>query len=275
MTLKELMDEVAALGFEEEIEANAALFGAAKRALMRIYTERAVYSVIQIIPNAAKPTLYQKKITHAPGELLVFSLGESTYSFRVSGCGSFCVGDKAYDFNGNSLVFRGFANEGDELTFRGDFLYTVYDLSVYHGVFAASSRDVRLKGEELSFDLSLMTDDFLAFGELPTDGRGRAVRGARFLGSRLYLPEDCEGVVNLSYRRRPKVPTLDSVDEELDLPAECETLLPLLTASYLWLDDDREKAEFYLDAYREQMSILRRYVSPVAGRGYDVMNGWA
>ena len=275
MTLKELMEEVAALGFEEEIEANSALFGAVKRALMRIYTERAVYSVIQIIPSAAKPALFQKRINHAPGEILVFNLDSSTYSFRVSGCGSFCVGDKEYEFNGNSLVFRGFANEGDNLTFRGDFLYTVYDLSVYRGVYAASSRDIRLKGEELFFDLSLMTDDFLAFGELPTDGHGRAIKGARFLGSRLYLPESCEQIVSLSYRRRPKIPTLDSIDKELDIPAECETLLPLLTASYLWLDDDREKAEFYLDAYREQMSILRRYVSPMAGRGYDVMNGWA
>lgn len=269
------MDEVAALGFEKEIEADTALLSSVKRAQRRIFTERAVYSTVRLAPTEAKPALYIKKIAHAPGEVHLFSLGESTYSFRVSGTGSFTVGGKEYSFDGNMTVFRGYATEGDELVFRGDFLYTVYDLSVYRGVFAATSEDIRLKGEELVFDLAELTDDFLAFAELPSDMRGRAIKGARFSGSRLYLPESSEGVVNISYRRRPKSPTVDSLDEELDIPTETETLLPLLTASYLWLDDDREKAEYYLNAYREEMAILRRYISPAAGRGYDVPNGWA
>ena len=269
------MSEVAALGFEKEIDADVAFLSATRRAQRRIFNERAVYSSIQIIPEEHAPAFYLKKLSHSPGGVHSFAIGKSAYSFRVSGSGGFRIGGREYSFSGNKTVFRGFADEGDELVFYGDFSYTVYDLSVYRGIYADKAEEIRLKGDPLVFDMNLLVGDFLAFGELPTDSRGKAIVGARFQGSRLYLPESFPGVAYVAYRKKPRELSIDAPDEELDLPVEAETLLPLLVASYMWLDDDREKAEYYLNAYREEMALIRRYISPAAGRGYDVPNGWA
>lgn len=60
-------------------------------------------------------------------------------------------------------------------------------------------------------------------------------------------------------------------DEELDIKEELVPLLQLLTAYFVWLDDDERKAVMYYNLYQEQLSLYlnRRSCVEVIG-GYDI-----
>lgn len=275
MTVKELMMEVAALGFENEIELNSAFSSAATRAIRHIYTDRAVLATVSVIPASQAPAFHRAKLLHPQGESISLPIDGRAYAFKTSGTGSFTIGGSRSSFSGPATVFRGFCSAGDILTFSGDFRYTVYDLTVYSERTSEHAADIRLRGEEQSFDLSLITDDFLAFACVPTDKLGKTIKGAHCEGSILYLPESVNTEVRVKYRRAPRPILPYDESEPVDITAEALPLLALLTSAYLWLDDDREKAEYYMQLYRSEMASLRRYVSPTQGGQYDIPNGWA
>ena len=117
-------------------------------------------------------------------------------------------------------------------------------------------------------DLSEEAEDFLSLPASPLsveseregadctllrEGRDFAVRGSRitFL-HRIPVP------VTVHYIRRASPLSEDTLDEELDVHPMAESLLPLLTASYLWLDDRGDLATHYLAMYRTEAEELRR-----------------
>jgi hypothetical protein len=63
-------------------------------------------------------------------------------------------------------------------------------------------------------------------------------------------------------------------DIQIDMPRELEHVLPLLVASFLWLDDDEAKAQYYLAIYRDLMNTVRRYGNRCINTAY-YGNGWA
>lgn len=275
MTVKDLMSEVAALGFESEIEPDIAFTSAATRAIRHIFTDRAVTKNLRLFPRAVGSTFYIERLTHNAGKDISLLLEGRAYSFKLSGCGSFTVGTEVHPFDTDGAVFRGFCNMGDSLTFSGDFLYTVYDFSVFSERVSDNISDIPIKGEPIVYDMMKLTDDFLAFSGPIRDGRGRSINGARFEGSLVYLPEGTSGAVVVNYRRAPRAITGFDTSEEIDIPTEAMALLPLLTASYLWLDDDQAKAEYYMQLYQAEISSLRRYISPSQSSAYEIPNRWA
>ena len=117
-------------------------------------------------------------------------------------------------------------------------------------------------------DVALYTDDFLGFPAsfiqrnedqggrlrplLLTEGIDFSVRG-----SALCFLRDT-GPVTVHYLRRPKELSRDSLEEALDVHPMAESLLPLLCASYLWLDDRGELATQYLTLYHRECEELKR-----------------
>ena len=63
-------------------------------------------------------------------------------------------------------------------------------------------------------------------------------------------------------------------DERIDVPEELAELLPLAVASFVWLDDDPEKAQYYMSLYKDGIGTLRRFHPRELGSSY-VTNGWA
>ena len=61
----------------------------------------------------------------------------------------------------------------------------------------------------------------------------------------------------------------------LDIPSELEHLVALVTASYVWLDDDPEKAQYYMSLYREGMSALKIYTRRAVDTAFTDATGWA
>ena len=68
-----------------------------------------------------------------------------------------------------------------------------------------------------------------------------------------------------------KIETDASDDEIIDIDEEKIPLLQLLTAYFVWLDDDERKAVMYYNTYQEQLSMyLQRRGSVEVIGGYDI-----
>ena len=275
MTLNELKDEVLSLGFETRIESLSFFYCAAKRAMERIFADRAVLSAAKIYVVKPKVLTRVKKIRNERGEEQSFALPGRSFSFTACGKGSYLVKDGNLQ-NGGSFcsssvrVFGRLVNGGSITFLSGE--YTVFDLVSY----ADSYEDGAIPdfGGERRIPLKDKLTDFASFVFAPKNGEGVSIPGGRFSSGDLILPFDYDGEVILEYRRSPSKPSPDDPDSSLDVPEECISLLPLLTAAYLWLDDDPDKAQYYMLLYKEGMSELRRY-SP---RSVDTIyrsNGWA
>ena len=94
----------------------------------------------------------------------------------------------------------------------------------------------------------------------------------------ILLPYEKRGVFKVLYEHRPTAientgATVDDT-QELDLDEELCALMPLLVAAYVWIEDEPEKAEYYMNLYRERVQeivVSHRDTSPVLIRN---VNGW-
>ena len=60
----------------------------------------------------------------------------------------------------------------------------------------------------------------------------------------------------MSYECRPK--TITGSTTSIDVSPSAEHLLPILTAYFVWLDDEAELAESYLRLYRSLLATVKR-----------------
>ena len=77
----------------------------------------------------------------------------------------------------------------------------------------------------------------------------------------------------MRYSRKP-VP-IEKEDARVDIAPEAEPLLPLLGGAYLWLDDEPEKAQYYMLLYREGVNRLQAARRRNLAGGYDDVLHWA
>ena len=93
MTLNDLKDEIAALGFDDSVRLDKTLQIAANRALVTLFTERPIAKTVRIILPCQAPLSYTEKIVHRGGEEVELTLRGRAYAFRVSGKGHFTVSE--------------------------------------------------------------------------------------------------------------------------------------------------------------------------------------
>lgn len=136
-----------------------------------------------------------------------------------------------------------------------------------------------------SYDVALQKDDFLGFPasflqrDADTGGRTRPLflsEGVDFCvrGSTIFFLRDTDTPVTVYYIRRARTLTRDSLDEPLDVHPMAESLLPLLCASYLWLDDRGELATQYLTLYHREAEELKRLLYRHGSIRIASSNGW-
>jgi len=136
-------------------------------------------------------------------------------------------------------------------------------------------------GEE--YDIAELADDFIGFsaspifGEAPSEGKSGTLflyegRDYVIKGSKILFLKG--GNVKIYYLRRARVLTEDNTEDALDIHPAAESLLPLLTASYLWLDDRGELATHYLTLYRTEAAELLRTLHHHGSVQIGITNGW-
>ena len=277
MTLNQLKAAVARLGFERELEDDEALKISANRALRLIFSERPVRKAV-LLPVGSLPVCSRvAAIEHIGGKTDEAQLCGRCYSFRAYGKGSYTVKDKdgakKGSFDGHGVAVKGFISSDATIFFEGENFYKIYELCSFEYAPSKIADDIPVKEPMQCIDVASTESDFLAFEGLPTDQYGNELKYAVLQDGRVYLPWDFKGEIRLEYRRTP-TPILLSRDAEIDLPRECEELLPLLTASFLWLDDDGEKAQYYMALYKDALATLKRYSNSGIDCSYRT-NGWA
>jgi hypothetical protein len=196
----------------------------------------------------------------------------------VSGEGTVKIRDGAesmkIDFNSDSKLIRGFLRYGGQATFEGESSFDVYDIATYGELYGRDVDSIPDGGDEIRIDLREKLGDFLAFASVAETADGTAIKNAVLRDGVITLPVTFSGEVLLTYRRMPKMPNLSYPDAAIDIPREYESLLPLLTAFYILLDDDAEKAEIYERAYRETLASLKINGYAVSNNGYADVSGW-
>ena len=148
------------------------------------------------------------------------------------------------------------------------------NLSSFDTLFGDEKSDIPIYGRERVIDINELYGDFMSFTELPRSGSGEIISGAALADGRVILPSDFFGEVSITYRRAPK--TVSTYDENMpiDISTELEGLLPLLCASFMWLDDDADKAQYYMALYRDMLTS--QMTSGIgSGSARYVTNGWA
>ena len=281
MTLNELKMSVLALGFEDRMEDEGTFRRSAERALTQLFSDLPVECMGEIDVCMPRITSSERLIRHAGSasdatERQIKGVG---YSFVSSGNGSYTVTDKngtrTYGIPGGRCEHRGFISGGEAvLRFRSTSAITVRALTAFRELGGDRAEDIPIYTGRITVSLAEHLPDLLfPLGE-PRDSGGDRIEGLELSESEVRLPYEYSGTLAVRYARSPRsLP--DSDDGSLDLPLGREAMLPLLTAAYLWLDDDADRSQYYMALYRDALTArLSRGFSSRSEEQYET-NGWA
>ena len=278
MTLKELRDQVSYLGFDAAVYDGMALRCAADRALRHIFLDSPSFRTARIPTPAPKPVTLFKSFKHEGGRTERITLRGGAVTFRLSGEGRYRITDghevHEKSFSGKSITVKMPLKSGGHLELFGKYDFTVYGLATYRAPLGAGNEGIPEYRSEREYSLRSLIGDFSSAETPPRDVNGDVIHGAAIETDRLTVPFDYDGEVIFTYRRTPS-PVADlSEDAEIDCPAQLVHALPLITASYVLLDEDEEKAAHYLSLYKDSVSTVRRSVRSRSDATYAT-NGWA
>ena len=308
MTIKELYDSVAELGFETELESERlnGFILAANRAIVQINRIRPATSIYKLnhfpLVNKLSESTYEPVCKD--DEALIFSTdGAKSYFFECNGNGIATI-EKSTDFGetwetlaavervsekGQFEKYRGLILDGDKpylglvrIKFSGDYIYWVQNVAMYGSLLSADPESVPAFSKYISYDIASLTDDFVSFVCPPiTDAqrdKGFILNTDYFVegASKILIPASIKGVYDVVYNRRNKQLSLNDDMEEtnIDLDSELCCLMPNLVASYIWADDEPTKAEYYLTLYNAQVAEImarEKNLKPVV---YRNKTGW-
>lgn len=278
MTISELKSDVAHLGFEKEIEDEALFFASANRALSLIYIDRPVSKTATLSFRGPRITLLRDLIEHKGGEHIVIPITGKSLSFRSSGVGTCYISDSSgtstVKLNGDRQLTKQFLSSDGSITFTGEFSYTINNLAVFEDLLSNNAIDIPEYSPNRELSPEDYCDGFRAFSGYPKDKFGNTVDAVKLVDGKVIAPFDYRGDLYLTYYRTPAPIKSSTYDEKIDVTDECAPLLPILTASFLWLDDDAGKAQYYMSLYRDMIANIRRFSNNKVDTEYSV-NGWA
>lgn len=278
MTLNELKNDVASLGFESFIEDDACFIASANRALSLIYVDRPVSATAAIPIRGPRATMAHEFIEHRSGEALTISFTGKAISFRTTGKGTCIVRDRTgaaeIILDADNQLTKKFVYGEASATFTGDYYYTVSNFAVFDDMVSSKITDVPEYTPFREIRPEDYCEDFRAFCSQPHDKYGNVVKNVKLADGKIIVPHDYCAELYLTYYKSAKPINSTRPDDPIEITEECTPLLPLLTASFMWLDDDAAKAQYYMSLYRDIMANLKRYSTNKIDTVYRV-NGWA
>lgn len=278
MTYNELKAQVASLGFERTVADDDGLRRGLMRGLDTLFTDLPEVSVKRIYISAPKLTKVYKTVEHSGTRTETFNLCGTAFSFRPHGDGAYTLSDgesvTRVNFYASDGVVKGRLTSGSgSIRFEGDCDYTVTALATFGGRYDATLGGVPEYAEKRTLDLGGVIPDFGGVAAVPVAVSGNmAGLELSVRASHLYLPFLLDGEVEVEYYRTPTLPA--AKDAPLDIPRGTEHLLAFLVASFIWLDDDADKAQYYMALYRDGLITYKHRTVAPRDRKYRT-NGWA
>lgn len=295
MRVQELYDQVAGLGFEKSLEDEDWFYQAANRALLQVnFIRPAVGSYVinhkpmkNLVNSGFSPTQRSE-------DLIYEATNAKAYYFQADGIGKVKI-EKYHTGSGTWMLigevnltgarrfseYYGFIRDGNDfvegpvrLRFTGDYLYSVKCVAMYEHIYSNNVQDIPAYEAYTRYDLTTLAEDFLSLSTPPIteDEEYEKLSGDYDVegGRVVLLPYSVTGCFKVLYNRRPKALANEGSAEDdesiIDLDEELCSLLPLLIASYIWLEDEPDRAQYYNSLYQSRAGeILSREknLSPV------------
>ena len=324
MTLQDLYNAVAQLGFEDSLEegSDGRFIYATNRALIEINALRPRRSRVTInhrVPNNllfTTPTQIEK----LDEDIELMAINPKSFYFEVCGNGSYAVYARLvkYDEDGkpvkdedgtideitqviksgtfNSRTFEdikgiinvngasilnGYTFTGEVfIKFTGDYAYLVRNIALYDRIYSNNVEDIPPFRSHIPYNINDYTDDFDHFDASPfeaSDGKYLSGDYAIEGSDTILLPISKSGTYTICYIH--KVKTYDryqriSDTEKIDLDEDLATLAPILVASYVWLDDEAEKSQYYLNLYMQRAAQIQRESKDLNPVTFQSVYGW-
>jgi hypothetical protein len=304
MTVSQLYNSVAQLGFEDSLEADENFIFAANRALLQVNALRPATStcVINHKPMENKVNNAMFDPVDKTTELIYYADDVKSYYFEADGTGVLYIEKLGaengewdiigmVEFSGSRefTAYRGFIKKDGafitgtvRMRFVGEFIYSVRNVAMYEYLYSANPNDVPAYEPFCKYDISSLVNDFLSLASPPVIEEGAVVLMNQGYGVEngrvILLPYNKRGIYRVIYNRRPQSITYEGelADDEtkIDLDEDLCALLPILVASYVWVDDDPEKAQYYLMLYNERAVDIERRIYNATPITITSINGW-
>ena len=308
MTVKELYDSVAQLGFETSLESDERFIYAANRAILQVNRVKPLTSIYKLNHFPLKSLIEGDNfnpVCKDKEELIFVAKGARSFYFECNGSGTVIIEKstdcKTWDKNPIGSVtlssqdkrfieYSGLINDAGSvvndwvrLRFVGDYLYYVQNVAMYGALLGANKEDIPVYARNTTYNIASLTSDFLAFVCPPI---ADASRGKAFVlnqdyfieeDGKILIPASVNGVYDICYKRKPREITAEDLDSDsklVDLPEELCAILPNLIASYIWVDDEPDKAQYYLSLYREQVAEIEARKKDMRPFVYRNKTGW-
>lgn len=291
MTYRELMEEVAHLGFDSAVEDLGALCSATNRSLAQLHRELRP-AVEHLILTVREPLHYlQKELRVKNGTQYHVDRGRDgvaiTFESIGSGRISFLVGDEVQreealastTWRERRVLYPECA--GATVVLTGENGFAVRSVAVYDMVDNVQSPDaLPLLRCGYRYKMRALLPNFVALDEAPYTEAGVPVQDYELADGVLTLPECLRGRVQLCVRRKLRPATLDHfaseayMDAEVDIQSEYADILPLCVASYVWADVEPEKAAYYKRMCDEQVQYVKLQQQHRGRRRVADRRGW-
>ena len=314
MKLTDLYQSVSQLGFEDSLgdEAAKRFIYATNRALIEINALRPRSKRVTI--NHRVPTnLLGTMPTQAEceGKTVYSATKGKSYYLEVCGTGTVLVGAKykVYDENLNKFtdstekgtiisfdtqngftVLKGFIKYGEAfvdkegecfIEIESEYGYTVRNIAIYDKTYSNRREDIPPFTEKVPYKVSALVNDFERFDSSPKDITSQKYlhRDYEIEGNdTVLLPLNEQGAYSIAYIH--KVETFDTytdVNSEnhlIDLDEDLASLMPSLVAAYVWLDDEPEKAQYYMNLYMQRAMQIQRESKDFNPVIFQSVYGW-
>ena len=304
MNVAELYLQVAQLGFEATLEDSDRFYFATNRALLQVCKVRPAirHCLINHKPLANLITENTFSPVEKIDDLTYEAEGAKAYYFEADGNGVVYLekydesteewsifGEITLKSNKTFVPYKGFIKELGafvggrvRLRFTGEYIYSVKDVALYQYLYSDDLADIPAYEAYTRYDIKKLVTDFMALCCPPiaeADENKLLNQDYEQEGeSVILLPYDKRGVYKILYEHRPTaIENTGSTTEdtqELDLDDELCSIMPILVAAYVWIEDEPEKSQYYMNLYRErvqEISLSRRDTSPVLIKS---TNGW-
>lgn len=304
MTVSELYGQVAQLGFEDILEDDNRFYYAVNRALLQVSALRPAIEAYVLNHKPMENALSDASFSpteKSDTDLIYEAEDVKAYYFEADGTGAAyierldsanstwrIVGEVSFS-NGKAFkASKGFIKDGADffngavrIRFCGEYLYSVKCVAMYHSLYSADVADIPPYEAFTRYDMGVLVNDFLSLESPPVvdaDGTRLSCGYEVESGRVILLPHEVRGVYKVLYRKKPtEIENSGDAGEnntEIVFDEEICSLLPLLVAAYIWIDDEPEKAQYYMNLYRERAAELERRTRSVAPVMMKNVYGW-
>lgn len=279
MTFGDLKRQIFNLNWEDEksyADSKTIISDSITRALKTIAIEvRPIikqYKISQCpLANFVKPFVSRDAQFHYNGtdKLLFFGDQVKAYSFFCDGIGTATITDntgiKEIEIlsGGSYKLYRGFLKGNATIEFSGDYSYNVKSIAMYKEIVSNKETDIIPYSSQVRYDFfELLKDEkgisqFMGFSDKAVEGSfsdGKTIKSLNdFIvekNSVLVLDGTFKGEFLISYKKKPQEFAEKTANETvIEIDEDAVDLLPLLASYYVWLDDERSRAQEYYNQY--------------------------